>query len=157
VADPEELGGELEIATRKRLLDLDPLTDQVEERVDWGFRPEPPLPAVVLEIVSDPRPAHFKGDQGLRVTRVQVDVWAATRMAAKRIAQLVINELKPPAVVLIPEGSPGWVAGMAGGVRFERAFCDGPELTRETGATPNTIVHRARFDLLIWWALTEGA
>src|SRR5690349_16150081 len=114
MADPTELGGELEIATRSRLQAIAALTALVGSRIDWGFRPEPPTPALVLEIVSDPRPAHFKGDQGLRQTRVQVDAWADTRMKAKRVAELAIRGLRDPAIIQLPEeGQPGWAEGLA--------------------------------------------
>jgi hypothetical protein len=158
MADPQELGGELEIATRLRLQAIPALVALVGPRIDWGFRPEPEVPALVLEIVSDPRPDHFKGAQGLRQTRVQVDAWAADRLTAKRVAQLAMNGLRPAAVIDLPaEGEPGWIEGLAPGVRFERSTAEGPELGTFPGATPNSIVHRARFDLLTWWALTEGA
>ena len=153
MTDPVEIGTELEIATRLRLRAAPWLVEQLGARFDWGFRAKPPLPALVLETISDPRPHHFKGPQGLRETRVQGDAWAASRTEAKRIAMAVINAMQGRAEIVIRE-EPGWEREMADAVRFEGAFADGPELSTETQT--EGVVHRARFDLNIWWALSEG-
>jgi hypothetical protein len=154
MAEVIELGNELEMAVRARLLAAPAIQAVANLRVDWGFRPAPPLPALVLEVVTDIRPHHFQDRQGLRETRVQVDAWGKTRTEAKRLALLTINALEPSAQVDI-QGSPGHIPGMATGVRFERSFADGPEPSTES--TETGVIHRARFDIMIWWALTaEG-
>ena len=59
-------------------------------RVTWMERPQKgALPAVTLQVISDPRPAHLKGNDGSLATRVQADCWAATYDAALMLARAV--------------------------------------------------------------------
>jgi hypothetical protein len=104
-------------------------------RIEYGRRAEgDPLPALNINVVSDPRPLHFKGDQELRQSRFQVDVFAATIKEAIEIAEAAIEAVKDPADV--------------DGIHFERATIEGPETSgdQETGL----YVNRARFDALAW-------
>ena len=96
-----------EIAVAKRLLDDPAAAAKVATRVDWMRRPGQALPAYTLQIISDPRPQHYKGFQGVRPTRVQVDCWGATFADAIALRDIAIAVLTP--------------ADEVAGVRFDRA------------------------------------
>ena len=53
------------------------ITGLIGGRIEWGRRIEA-IPAVTLQVVSDPRPQHMKGFQTVRSTDVQIDVRSAT-------------------------------------------------------------------------------
>jgi hypothetical protein len=78
------------------------------------------VPAIVIRVVADPRPQHFKGFILARPSEVQVDVWAGSDALAGTIAKSVIAALCPAADVA--------------GVRFQRAMITnvrgGPEQER---------------------------
>jgi hypothetical protein len=78
-------------ALRDALKALPALTEVAGGRVYRDERPqEDPLPAVVLLLVSDPRPWTFSGPQSLRRARVQIDCLAASRGQADAIAETII-------------------------------------------------------------------
>lgn len=139
-------GAELEIAIRARLKASAALVALVGTRMDWGLRPGPNLPAITLTRIPGPTDVHFKGDQGLQETRVQVDVWAPDYITASRVGHLVKAALEPAGEVakIAPN--------MDSGVRFERSFADQPDPAIED--TPAGPVHRVRLDVRTWWALT---
>ncbi len=139
-------GVELEIATRKRLLDAPGMAALVAQRIDWGVRPGAARPAITLTRIAGEIGRHFKGES-LQETRVQVDVWANDYVTAAKIAHLVKVTLEP--AITLPAIPPN----MGSGVRFERGFADQPDPATED--TPTGIVHRARMDVRLWWALTE--
>lgn len=96
-----------EAALAKRLLDDVAAKGKVGSRVDWMRRPGRQLDAYTLQIVSDVRPQHYKGFQGVRTTRVQVDCWSATFAGAIALRDIAIAVLTP--------------AVQVGEVRFDRA------------------------------------
>lgn len=125
-----------------RLLNSASVTDIVGRRVNWGERPQgEPLPALTLQVVSDPRPSHLKGLDGARSTRVQADCWAETLLQALALARAVIATLQPPAAV--------------DGKKFGNARVDGQRDLGETVGSGNaslssgTYIHRQSVDLLI--------
>lgn len=68
-------------------------------RIDWDARPQTgALPAVTLELVSDPRDQHMGGNQATRQPRVRAHCWAATAKAAHELAEDVAATLEPSAV-----------------------------------------------------------
>lgn len=85
-----------------------------ERAVFFDYRPQgSPMPALVMNIVADPREQHLKGFDGLRQTRVQLDAYAATAPAAEALAEAAITALVPH--------------GEFSGVRFGRAMvANGP-------------------------------
>lgn len=87
----------LEIAVSARLLGAPAIADPTEGRIEWMRRSDGVLPAIVLQIISDPRPQHLKGFMSARPTRVQVDVWAASPRAAAELREAVITVLIEPA------------------------------------------------------------
>ena len=74
------------------------IVDPIGGRIEWGRRIEA-IPAVTLQIVSDPRPQHMKGFQSVRSTDVQIDVWSATAAEAAEIREVLIDSLVAPAMV----------------------------------------------------------
>lgn len=69
----------------------------VGQKVNWVNRPQKDaLPAITLQVVSDPRPQNLKGDDGARWTRMQIDCWADTYLAAIGAAKAAIAVLAQP-------------------------------------------------------------
>ena len=65
-------------------------------RVGWDPRLEG-APAIVLQIISDARPQHYKGFQPIRPTIVQVDIWSIDPREAVALREAVIVGLIDPA------------------------------------------------------------
>ncbi|MCM3679476.1 DUF3168 domain-containing protein [Sphingomonas paucimobilis] len=84
----------LEDAIETRLLASDDLTAHIAARVGWTRRLAG-IPAITLQVISDPRPQHFKGFQPTRPTLVQLDVWSADPREAAAIRDLCIAVLAP--------------------------------------------------------------
>lgn len=104
-------------------------------RVYWGERPQgTAFPAIVLQVISDPRPTHLKGYQELRSTLVQLDVYATTYAAALAIARQAIAIMKVPATV--------------SGKVFSACFVDNQRDTIEVVETSK--VYRQSVDLSQW-------
>jgi hypothetical protein len=88
-----------EAALAKRLLDDNAAKARAGTRVDWMRRPGRELDAYTLQIISDVRPQHYKGFQGVRTTRVQLDCWSATFAGAIALRDIAIAVLTPAAQV----------------------------------------------------------
>jgi len=105
-------------------------------RVNWVVRPQKEaLPAVTLQVVSDPRPEHLKGFDGARATRVQCDCWASDYLTAAALARACITALRQPATV--------------NGKKFGNARVDGQRDLGETGVD-GSFIHRQSVDFVIW-------
>lgn len=128
---------DLQAGIRTRLLEDATVSAAVGTRVTWVDRPQASaLPAIVLQTVSDPRPAHLKDYDGARMTRVQMDVFATRYATALSIARAAIAALKAPANV--------------SGKMFGGTFVDGQrDLAEDVGGT---LVHRQSVDLMVWHA-----
>jgi hypothetical protein len=119
---------------RARLLADTTILAGVVNRVYWGERPQgTAYPAIVLQTISDPRPAHLKDYDGARSTLVQMDVMATTYKAALDIARAGIAALKEPETI--------------SGKIFGPAFVDSQRDTVEPSGTSN--IHRQSVDLNI--------
>lgn len=94
--------------------------------VRWAQRIEG-LPALVFQIVADPRPQHYKGFQRSRPTQVQADVYAETREDAAALREACIEHLVPAALI--------------DDVRFGRASVDNVR----SGAEPEQSGERQRY------------
>jgi hypothetical protein len=123
-------------ALRARLLAASPVTTLVGQRVYWVDRPQAAaLPAIVLQVISDPRPQHLKGFDDLRETRVQLDVFGTSYASVLAITEAAL-------AALVPENT-------GNGIIFNRALVDG---ARDLGERTETqFIHRRSTDLLIWW------
>ena len=121
-------------ALRARLLAAPDVTARVGRRVDWVNRPQAAdLPAITLQVVSEDRPQHMRGFDGLRTTRVQIDIFAKTYAETKQIAEAVFETVI--------------TAGTFSGITFERSFFDG---SRDLGERTETLfIHRTSMDFLI--------
>jgi len=124
-----------EAALRSRLLDAGDVSTIVGTNVAWGVaRQGWSAPFIVLTVVSDIRDQHFKGFQGLRSSRVQVDCYGADRASTA--------ELREAALAAVADG------GTFDSVRFERIA---DVSVRDLGANTDTgFVHRDSIDALIW-------
>ncbi|AMK19333.1 tail completion protein gp17 [Sphingobium sp. MI1205] len=121
---------------RARLLADSGVAAIVGTRVSWLERPQgAALPAITLQVISDPRPQHLKGLDGARGTRVQLDCWAASFAQALALARAAIATLQPPTTI---EGK-----------KFGNARIDGQRDLGETAAG-GAFVHRQSVDLFIW-------
>lgn len=145
-------------ALTAQLLANVPLQGLVGQRVDWSEWAEPGVPRqVTLQVVSDPRPDHFRGAQGLRRSRVQADAWStesadeATRIAEALIAAVRLDPGDPNPLEGMPDPTGAWVRD---GVRFDRPQIEGPVDGVERHDTVS--IYRARVDLLLWHCETEG-
>lgn len=105
------------------------------DRVTWAQRRRgEPLPALVLTIVSDPRPQHLKGFEAVRPTRVQADCMAEDAATASDLAEAFIIATAGPA----EEDE----------VRFQRSQVEAVrDLSEETDTG---FVHRQSVELLVW-------
>jgi hypothetical protein len=128
---------DLQSGIRTRLLADATVATAVGTRVTWVDRPQASaLPAIVLQTISDPRPAHMKDYDGARMTRVQMDIFASKYSTALSLARAAIAALKDPATV--------------SGKKFGGTFVDGQrDLSEDVGGT---LVHRQSVDLLVWHA-----
>lgn len=88
-----------EEATRTRLVDHDQVGSIVGTRVYWRIRPKGSEPAIVLTIVSDPRPQHLEGFHSLRGTRIQIECYAATYDEARKLREAAIVAIAGKTVV----------------------------------------------------------
>ena len=103
-------------------------------RVDWGLRPQgAALPALTLTLVSRVRDQTYAGRSRLVMSRVQVDLWAASYAAAKTLARALV-------VATDALGGPGksFAAVLVDGERDD-VEADGPDP-----------IHRTMIDLIIW-------
>lgn len=98
----------LEAALEVRIDETPALRDRFQS-VGWSLRLQG-LPALVLQIVADPRPQHMKGFQRTRATQVQADIYAETAAEAIELRELCITHLVP--------------ASRVGAVSFARASVD---------------------------------
>lgn len=126
---------DFQAGVRARLLANGLVSGAVGTRIDWGQRPQgAAFPAIVLQTISDPRPAHLKDYEATRSTLVQLDVYATTYAAALSIARNAIAVLKDPATI--------------SGKVFGPSFVDGQRDTVEPSGTTN--IFRQSVDFNIW-------
>lgn len=109
--------------------------DDEAKSIDWTVRRQgAPLPAVVFETISDPRPQTHDGFDGIRPTRVQVSCLATDKTAAVALREATIGALVS--------------AGTFAGVQFDRARVDA---VRDRGAqTDAGFIHREAIDFIFW-------
>lgn len=121
-------------ALRTRLQTNAGVSAMVGVKVFRGIVPEgTALPYIRMQVVSDPRPEHLKGYDSARVSRVQVDCFAASYGQARDIADRVI------AATITP--------GITEGIHFGRIKAEGPRDLGED-VPGKGYFHRASLDLL---------
>ncbi len=115
------------------------VTARCAGRVHWLIRPQAePLPAIVLQIVSEDHPQHLDGFEDMATARVQVDCMAMTYSAARLLAKAAQAALIDEKTVVDPTGPD---------VIFWRSDVEGPRDLGEDGS--EGFVHRASSDLII--------
>lgn len=125
-------------ALRARLIAAAPVAGLVtgadgKPRIYWVDRPQTSaLPAITLQTISEDRPQHYQGFDGLDESRVQIDVWGNSYGEVQQVKEAVIAALAPP--------------NTANGIRFDRSFID---TIRDLGERVETqFIHRASIDLI---------
>lgn len=108
----------------------------IDTRAYWTQRVQAEgLPAVVFNIVSDPRPQHLKGFDALRETSFQADCLGASSIEASDLAEALI------AALVSPSAGESFI--------FNRAAVDD---VRDGGEQTDTgFIHRSSVDFRVWW------
>ena len=107
----------------------------VDQRVYRDERPQgSPLAAIVILLVSDPRPLTFNGPQSVRSARLQIDCLADSRGAADALGEVVIGLVDGRALSAVDTFESARVLN----VRNDRS--------RDTQAT----TFRTAIDLMVW-------
>src|SRR5689334_5062394 len=100
-------------ALRSRLTEDAAVAAVVGTKIYWTLVPQSTvLPYIRMQTISDPRPEHLQGYEAARVTRVQVDCFAAKYLDARALADKVITAVATP--------------GVTNGVHFGRVKAEGP-------------------------------
>lgn len=124
-----------EAALVQRLL-ADPAVAAIAgERIEWDdLAPDTPLPAITLQVISDPQPQNNDGFDRNWPTRVQLNALAGTKALAIALSKAAVD-------AVIPEGT-------VGDTTFLRSFVDGGG--SDAVQTPTGRRCRNRKDLIIW-------
>lgn len=93
------------------------------------------LPAVRMQVISDPRPSTMDGRQSLRETTVQFDCMGLERKDADDLAEQVITIAEQ--------------AGTVGGTSFQRSFVDSLRTYSER-STDGVVTYVSSLDLRVW-------
>lgn len=122
-------------ALRQRLVGDAAVAAIVDARVHWNTRPQGgALPAIVAQVIDDPRPQTMAGLQSLRASLVQLGLMAATAADVAALEAAVVAAIVPAASV--------------SGIVFERAFI---EASRGGGEqTTIEFIHRTLLDVRVW-------
>lgn len=124
-----------EIALVQRLLDDPAVAAIVGQRIEWDdLAPGTPLPAITLQVISDPQPQNNDGFDGVWPTRVQLNALAKTKSDAIVLRKAAVDALIKEATV--------------GDVTFLRSFVDGGG--SDAVQLPTGRRCRDRKDLIIW-------
>ncbi|ARR55333.1 hypothetical protein HY78_18745 [Rhizorhabdus wittichii DC-6] len=98
-----------------------------------------PTPAITLQKVSDPRDYTHDGEQALRDTLIQWDVWGGSRGDCDDVGDALIAAVSP--------------AGAQGAIAFEQSFVEADVDTTERSETET--IYRRRLDIRVWWKPAE--
>lgn len=125
----------MEVTLRSRLLNDAAVAAIAGNRISWIERPQrSAYPAVVLQVISSPRPQHMNGVQSFRQSRVQIDCFASTAKQAVELCEAVIAAILP--------------ADASGETEFLRGFIND---VRDLGEdTDGGFVHRRSIDAYFW-------
>ena len=130
-----------EAALRSRLIDDSAVAALVADRVFLKFRPQSSLlPAVVVTMVSDPRPQLLGGAvPGRRQSRVQIDCWADGGSGTAPQTRAKVVALREAVIAAL--AAPGTFYGVLfGGAGFDPV--------RDLGEPTETgFLHRDSFDV----------
>jgi hypothetical protein len=105
-------------------------------RVTWVDRPQAStLPAITLQTISADRPRTYNGMQGLRLSRVQMDVWADDFDQGRTVYEAAVAALIPSRLT-------------ENGIFFDHINFEGEADLTERLETKT--IYRTRVDLLVW-------
>lgn len=128
----------MEEAIRGLMLGASAIESMLDHRVDWGLRQQgAPLPAITLHRISSVPQMNMAAASGWERTRIQVDCWGATYIAARDLATLIA-------------GDGGLLVGFRGdhmGVRL-RTMIVGRRSEMDTDNKGP--VHRTSVDAMVW-------
>ncbi len=111
------------------------VSEPVGGRIYRDERPQDdPLPAIVILLVSDPRPRTFSGPQSVRRARLQIDCLARSRGVADELAEAVINAVDGHALAALPT------------VESARVVDTRNDSSRDSPAT----TFRTAIDVMVW-------
>lgn len=111
------------------------VNDAAGGRIYRDERPQgDPLPAIVILLVSDPRPRTFSGPQSIRRARLQIDCLARSRGVADELAEAVINAVDGHALAALPT------------VESARVVDTRNDSSRDSPAT----TFRTAIDVMVW-------
>lgn len=124
-----------EVALVARLLADPGVTALIGDRVEWDdLAPDSPLPAIMLQLISDGRTQNHDAVDAFSGDRVQVNCIARTKAEAVALSDAALAVLIPP--------------GEQDGTVFLESFFDGGGSDAER--TPTGRRNRKRTDLIIW-------
>jgi hypothetical protein len=105
-------------------------------RVYWLDRPQgTDLPAITLQTISADRPRTHSGLQPLRLSRVQMDVWANSYAEGRTVFEAAVAAVVPTKLT-------------ANGIFFDSIYFEGEADLTERLETK--LIYRTRVDLLVW-------
>jgi hypothetical protein len=137
---------DLSAALLKRLDNDAATTALVGTRKYWVTRGQAdPLPAIVLQVISEDRPQHLDGFEDMRTARVQVSALALKYGQARQVLEAAIAALVPPAIV----------SDAISAIHLWRASVEGPRDTAEE-VTGTGMVHRPIADLIVRYAIINS-
>lgn len=121
-------------ALRSRLK-ADPGVAAICKEIHWTVRPQGTgYPAIVLTLVDDQRPQHYRGFHSARLSRVQIDCMALTALQCSALTEAVVAAVAGP---FTQEG-----------IEFQRTQF---ETTVSRGASDGAqFVHREQTDIIVW-------
>lgn len=124
-----------EAALVQRLLADPAVAAIVGERIEWDdLAPDTALPALTLQVISDPEPQNNDGFDPFRPSRVQLNALAGTKALAIALSKAAVD-------AVIPEGT-------VADTTFLRSFVDGGG--SDAVQLPTGRRCRNRKDLIIW-------
>lgn len=128
-------------ALRARALADTTVSGMINDRAYWVQRVQSEgVPAIVFNIVSDPRPQHLKGFNDLRETSFQADCLGSTSIEASELGEALIAALAP--------------AVTAHGIIFNRAMIT--DVRGGGNTSGETFIHRTSVDFAVWWQSAEN-
>jgi len=132
----------MEEALTSMLLGHAPLQALVGARVHWLMQPRDVsgFPYLNLQVVSDPRTYHMKGQTGLRQTQVQFDVWSETYSVTKSVVDVITDD----------QFLSGY-QGSSNGIDFRGIFVSGKRDLTDSTTGEERQLFRASVDFEISW------
>jgi hypothetical protein len=129
---------DFEGALRSRLTGAGAVTSLVAQRIYWVDRPQASaLPAITLQIISEPREQHMGGFHSRQFVLVQVDGWATSYSQGKALKEAILAALVPEVTINgIKFGTATDITIRDLGERLETQFIHRPSIDIRFNYTP---------------------